>query len=185
MRNLYTFLEWLGLILGGVLAGSAIAVLRVRRRIVKQVETELGKGTLLLAAGARVDIPVPQTGNGGSGARLREEGASGMRSTAVRSAARASSATRTATVSASGVLMLLSKGLYFHSWIGHHQVFIAGASISWIGVTQAPSGHRSARPCIAVRYLRADGKEDGITIRLVSPAQWVSAIKTHLITRSE
>lgn len=184
MRNLYTFLEWLGLILGGVLAGSAIAVLGIRRRIVNQVETELGKGTLLLAAGARVDIPVPQTGNGGSGARLREEGASGMRSTAVRSAARASS-TRVATVSASGVLMLLSKGLYFHSWIGHHQVFIAGASISWIGVTEASSGHRSSRPCIAVRYLRADGKEDGITIRLVSPAQWVNAIKAHLITRSE
>ncbi len=190
MRNLYTFLEWVGLILGGILAGSTIALLRMRRRIVTQVESELGRGSLLLASGARVDIPGVSGGNGASSVRVREEGASGMRSTGSRQTrvARPSRTTRSASapaVAASGVLMLLSKGLYFHSWIGHHQVFIAGPSISWIGVTEAPPGRRSSRQLVVVRYLTAEGKEDGITIRLMSPAQWVDAIKTHLITRAE
>ena len=35
-----------------------------------------------------------------------------------------------------------------------------------------------------VRFLNAAGKEDGITIRLLYPEQWVAAIKTHLITRA-
>jgi len=39
-----------------------------------------------------------------------------------------------------GILMLLSSGLYFHSWTGRHEVFIPGASISWIGVPEEPEG---------------------------------------------
>jgi hypothetical protein len=35
-----------------------------------------------------------------------------------------------------------------------------------------------------VRFLNTSGKEDGISIRLLYPEQWVDAIKTHLITRA-
>jgi len=86
---------------------------------------------------------------------------------------------------APGVLMLLSSGLYFHSWIGRREVFIPGASISWIGVPEARETPRRGRPHIVVRFLNAVGKEDGIAIRLFYPTQWVAAIKTHLITRAQ
>jgi hypothetical protein len=35
-----------------------------------------------------------------------------------------------------------------------------------------------------IRFLNTAGKEDGIVIRLLSPEQWVAAIKTRLITRA-
>ena len=82
---------------------------------------------------------------------------------------RASSSART------GILMLLASGLYFHSWFGSREVFVSGPSISWIGVSDAR---------IVVRFLNAAGKEDGISIALLYPEQWVAAIKTHLITRA-
>ena len=83
-----------------------------------------------------------------------------------------------------GVLMLLSNGLYFHSWFGSREVFVPGPSISWIGVSDVRGAPRSARHRIVVRFLNAAGKEDGIIIRLLYPEEWVAAIKTHLITRA-
>jgi hypothetical protein len=83
-----------------------------------------------------------------------------------------------------GVLMLLSTGLYFHSWVGNREVFVPGPSISWIGVSERRGGARSERHRIVVRFLNTSGKEDGISIRLLYPEQWVDAIKTHLITRA-
>jgi len=83
-----------------------------------------------------------------------------------------------------GVLMLLSSGLYFHSWTGRREVFIPGPSISWIGVSEGREGRSVDRHRIVVRFLNAAGKEDGVAIRLLYPEQWVDAIKTHLITRT-
>ncbi|MGD0724541.1 MAG: hypothetical protein ABSB63_03155 [Spirochaetia bacterium] len=83
-----------------------------------------------------------------------------------------------------GILMLLSSGLYFHAWLGSREVFVPGPSISWIGVSEARNAPRAERHRIVVRFLNAAGKEDGIAIRLLYPAQWVAAIKTHLITRA-
>ena len=83
-----------------------------------------------------------------------------------------------------GVLMLLSNGLYFHSWVGNRKLFVPGASISWIGVSELRGRSRSDKHRIVVRFLNALGKEDGISIRLLYPEQWVDAIKTHLITRA-
>ena len=83
-----------------------------------------------------------------------------------------------------GILMLLSRGLYFHAWLGGREVYIPGPSISWIGVSEGRSGPRAERHHIVVRFLNGDGKEDGITVRLLYPEQWVAAIKTHLITRA-
>ena len=74
-----------------------------------------------------------------------------------------------------GILMLLGSGLYFHSWFGSREIFVSGPSISWIGVSDAR---------IVVRFLNAAGKEDGISIQLLYPEQWVAAIKAHLITRA-
>jgi hypothetical protein len=81
------------------------------------------------------------------------------------------------------MLMLLTGGLYFHSWLGAREVFVPGPSISWIGVSDS-RGPLMERHRIVVRFLNAAGKEDGIVIRLLSPEQWVTAIKTHLITRA-
>jgi hypothetical protein len=83
-----------------------------------------------------------------------------------------------------GILMLLTSGLYFHSWTGRREVFIPGPSISWIGVSENREGSRRERHLIVVRFLDTSGKQDGVSIRLLYPAQWVEAIKTHLITRS-
>jgi hypothetical protein len=83
-----------------------------------------------------------------------------------------------------GILMLLSNGLYFHTWFGSREVFVPGPSISWIGVSEAHGVPRAERHLIVVRFLNAAGKEDGISIQLLYPAQWVSAIKTHLISRA-
>jgi len=82
-----------------------------------------------------------------------------------------------------GILILLSNGLYFHSWLGNREIFVPGPSISWIGVSDEGSSALE-RHHIVVRFLNAAGKEDGIAIRLFSPEQWVAAIKTHLITRA-
>ncbi|MGA2379812.1 MAG: hypothetical protein ABSG85_10950 [Spirochaetia bacterium] len=83
-----------------------------------------------------------------------------------------------------GILMLLSSGLYFHSWTGRREVFIPGPSISWIGVSEGREGSHLQRHRIVVRFLNASGKQDGVAIRLLYPEQWVDAIKTHLITRT-
>jgi hypothetical protein len=85
---------------------------------------------------------------------------------------------------ASGILMLLSTGLYFHSWVGLREVFIPGASISWIGVSDTRARRKIERHRIVVRFLNASGKQDGVAISLLYPEQWVDAIKTHLITRT-
>ena len=85
--------------------------------------------------------------------------------------------------STAGVLMLLSTGIYFHSWLGSREVFVPGPSISWIGVSDT-RGRLADRHRIVVRFLNAAGKEDGIRIQLLYPEQWVAAIKTHLITRA-
>jgi hypothetical protein len=82
-----------------------------------------------------------------------------------------------------GILMLLSSGLYFQSLTGRREIFVPGASISWIGVPEEPEGRRSEGHGIVVRFLNASGKQDGVAIRLLYPGQWVEAIKTHLIGR--
>jgi hypothetical protein len=86
---------------------------------------------------------------------------------------------------AAGMLMLLSSGLYFHSWVGNREVFVPGPSISWIGVSEERTRSRLERHRIVVRFLNTEGKEDGIAIRILSPEQWVDAIKTHLISRAK
>ncbi len=154
MAELWSVLGWIGLGLGVAAAALAAAFAVVRQRILRRVRAELGQGSLLLAAGARV---------GGFNGAAHGEGHAAP---------------------ASGILMLLSSGLYFHSWIGLREVFIPGPSISWIGVSEARAGKRSERHRIVVRFLDASGKQDGVAIRLLYPTQWVDAIKTHLITRT-
>lgn len=89
-----------------------------------------------------------------------------------------------------GLLMLLATGLYFHSWLADRELFIPGPSITYIGVSDAftgvsgARGGRGQRHAIVLRFLNTAGKEDGLLIRLLYPEQWVTAIKTHLITRS-
>jgi len=152
MENFYAALEWVGLLLGTAVVGLACGFLVVRRRILRRVESELGREAMLLATGARVGRG---NGNGnGSGAQQH----------------------------ALGVLMLLSTGLYFHSWVGNRELFVPGASISWIGVPESRNSAKGQR--IVVRFLNTSGKEDVISIRLLYPEQWVDAIKTHLITRA-
>lgn len=142
-------LEWTGLFLGAAIVGVALALVIVRRVILRRVRGSLGKNALLVATGARVG--------------------------AVNGTVAGHSVT-------AGILILLSNGLYFHSWLGNREVFVPGPSISWIGISDEGSGLEKHH--IVVRFLNAAGKEDGIAIRLFSPEQWVAAIKTHLITRT-
>ena len=154
MGYLWRVLEWIGLGLGIAVVAFTAAFVAARRRILRHVRAELGQDSLLLAAGARV--------GGTDGVTNGERHAA----------------------PASGILMLLSSGLYFHSWIGLREVFIPGPSISWIGVSESHAGRRGERHRIVVRFLNASGKQDGVAISLLYPTQWVDAIKTHLITRT-
>jgi hypothetical protein len=155
MGDLGRLLGWVGACLAVAIAGMTTAFFLIRRRIVERVRVDLGTTNLLLATTARV---------GENGKVHDGETASHH--------------------SATGILMLLSSGLYFHSWIGEREVFVPGSSISWIGVSDARAVPRNERHRIVVRFLNASGKEDGISIRLLYPGQWVDAIKTHLITRA-
>ena len=150
MGNLYGILEWIGLVLGGLIVAGLLAFLVLRRRLVVRVEAELGRDCVLLVAASRMGFsPKPME---------------------------------------PGLLMLLSTGLYFHSWLADRELFIPGPSITYIGVSDAPAagapGARRERHAIVLRFLNTAGKEDGLLIRLLYPEQWVTAIKTHLITRS-
>jgi hypothetical protein len=82
-----------------------------------------------------------------------------------------------------GVLMLLKSGLYYHSWLRRKEIFIPGPAITYIGVADGKNGRSAERGAVIVHFLNAMGKEDAVVIRLFSPNQWVSAIKTHLIGR--
>lgn len=154
MGYLWRVLEWIGVGLGVLVVVVGTAFAAARRRILQHVRTELGQESLLLAAGARIGEY-----NGHSSAGQRPS-------------------------AASGILMLLSTGLYFHSWVGLREVFIPGPSISWIGVSEPRGGRRADRHRVVVRFLNASGKQDGVAITLLYPDQWVDAIKTHLITRT-
>jgi len=155
MGYLWRVLEWIGLGVAIAAVACGIAFAAARRRILRHARSQLGKDSLLLVAGARVGGFNGHSGR--AGRRLSP---------------------------ASGVLMLLSSGLYFHSWIGLREVFIPGPSISWIGVSEPRTGRRPDRHRIVVRFLDAAGKQDGVAITLLYPVQWVDAIKTHLITRT-
>ena len=100
MAYLWRVLEWIGLGLGIAAVAFSAAFVAARRRILRHVRAELGQESLLLAAGARV-----------GGYNGFAEGAGHA-------------------PPSSGILMLLSSGLYFHSWIGLREVFIPGPSIS-------------------------------------------------------
>jgi hypothetical protein len=157
MGYFWRMLEWIGLCLGFVIAALAVTFAIARRRVLHHVRSELGQDALLMTAGARVG------GQNGSASGKRP----GKRPQV-----------------SIGILMLLSSGLYFHSWTGRREVFIPGPSISWIGVSESREGSRVERHRIVVRFLNASGKEDGVAIRLMYPEHWVDAIKTHLIKRT-
>ncbi len=171
MGNLYGIAEWAGLIAGGLIVVALLAFVLLRRRLIARVEAELGRDCVLLVASSRI----------GFSAKPMEP----------------------------GLLMLLATGLYFHSWFADRELFIPGPSITYIGVSDAyigvsdayigvsdayigvsdaqasgAPGARRQRHAIVLRFLNTAGKEDGLLIRLLYPEQWVTAIKTHLITRS-
>jgi hypothetical protein len=157
MGNLYGIAEWIGLAAGGLVVAALLAYILLRRRLIARVEAELGRDCVLLVTGCRI----------GFSSKPMEP----------------------------GLLMLLATGLYFHSWLADRELFIPGPSITYIGVSDAFAGvsdastgdgpgARRQRHAIVLRFLNTAGKEDGLLIRLLYPEQWVTAIKTHLITRS-
>ena len=54
MGNLWRLFEWIGLFLGIFIAGLLAAFLLVRARILRRVQAELGRETLLISTGACV-----------------------------------------------------------------------------------------------------------------------------------
>jgi hypothetical protein len=89
---------------------------------------------------------------------------------------------RAAKVLDAGILMLLNNGLYYHAWFKRKDVFIPGPAITYIGVAEANNGQSMERGAVILHFLNTMGKEDGFVIRMLSPDQWVSAVKAHLIT---
>lgn len=151
-------LALIGLVLGTLAAAAFLAFALVRWRLTRRIAAALGPGKILLTAPVRIE-PL--------GGRPASETASaeGMRRRR-------------------GLLVLLAGGLYFHSWLGDQELFVTGPSITYIGVPDAGSrGRGSRRGPIALRYLNAAAKEDGIAIRVPYAEQWAEAIRSRLIGR--
>jgi hypothetical protein len=157
MRSTQDLLALIGLVVGTLAAGAFLAFAVVRWRLARRIAAALGPGKIMLTAPARLE-PLGGPAPGG-------EASGGERPTGL------------------GLLVLLPGGLYFHSWLGDRELFVAGPSITYIGVPDAGSRGRTSRGPIALRYLNAAAKEEGIAIRLPYAEQWAEAIRTHLIGR--
>jgi hypothetical protein len=146
-----------GLALGTVAAAALLAFALVRWRLTRRIAAALGPGKILLTAPAGVASigGVSATPAPTPGERPRGR----------------------------GLLVLLAGGLYFHSWLGDRELFVAGPSITYIGVPDPGPRTRTARGPITLRYLNAAAKEDGIAIRVPYAGQWAEAIRTRLIGR--
>jgi hypothetical protein len=154
---------WIALALGALLALAFFAYALMRWRLVRRITAALGPGKMLLAASARLAPLAGPAAEAAADPQAAGGAAGGF--------------------SGGGVLMLVAGGLYFHSWIGNRELFVAGPSITYIGVPDAGKGRRRSRGPITLRYLNASGKEEGSTIRLLYPEQWAEAVRTHLIGR--
>jgi hypothetical protein len=151
-------LALIGLVLGTLAAGAFLAFAIVRWRLARRIAAALGPGKIMLTAPARLE---PLGGRAPGDAPSGGEHPGGW-----------------------GLLVLLAGGLYFHSWLGDRELFVAGPSITYIGVPDPGSRGRGARGPITLRYLNAAAKEDGIAIRLPYAEQWTEAIRTRLIGRT-
>ena len=150
-------LALIGLVLGTLAAGAFLAFAVVRWRLARRIAAALGPGKIVMTAPARLAPLVgPSAGDALSGGEP---------------------------VGGWGLLVLLPAGLYFHSWFGDRELFVAGPSITYIGVPDPGSRSRGARGPITLRYLNAAAKEDGIAIRLPYAEQWAEAIRSRLIGR--
>jgi hypothetical protein len=145
-----------GLVLGTLAAAAFLAFAVVRWRLARRIAAALGPGKIMLTAPARLEHLGPAPADPPAGADSPR---------------------------GHGLLVLLPGGLYFHTWLGDRELFVAGPSITYIGVPDVGTRGRGARGPIALRYLNAAAKEDGIAIRLPYAEQWAEAIRTHLIGR--
>jgi hypothetical protein len=147
----------IGLVLGSLAAAMLLAYAAVRWRLARRISAALGPGKIVLTAAARME-PL--------GGRVPHDAAS-----------------ESGNRHGSGLLVLLPAGLYFHSWLGDRELYVAGPSITYIGVSDPGARSRRARGPVTLRYLNAAAKEDGIAIRVPYAGQWAEAIRTRLIGR--
>ena len=150
-------LALIGLILGTLAAGALLAFAVVRWRLTRRIAAALGPGKILLTAPALLE-PLHGQASG--------DGPSGGDHPGGR-----------------GLLVLLAGGLYFHTWLGDRELFVAGPSITYIGVPDPGVRGRGTRGPVTLRYLNAAAKEDGIAIRVPYAEQWAETIRTRLIGR--
>ncbi len=157
MSSALDLLTAIGLVLGTLAAAALLAFALVRWRLARRIAAALGPGKILLTAPARVASIGATPAVEPSAVSERPRGR--------------------------GLLVLLAGGLYFHSWLGDRELFVAGPSITYIGVSDQGSHGRTARGPISLRFLNAAAKEDGIAIRVPYAGQWAEAIRTRLIGR--
>jgi len=81
----------------------------------------------------------------------------------------------------SGALVLVKDGLWYRARFAKRELFIPGASITSISVVHTHKGKELHQNVIAIHFLDSAGKQDKAVFRLPLPAQWVAAIKAHLI----
>jgi hypothetical protein len=81
----------------------------------------------------------------------------------------------------SGALVLVKDGLWYRARFANRELFIPGPSITYIGVTHTHKGKELHQHVIAIHFLNSEGKEEKAAFRLPLPAQWVAAIKAHLV----
>lgn len=149
-------LALIGLALGTLAAAAFLAFALVRWRLTRRIAAALGPGKIMLTAPVRLE----PLGGRTPGETASAEGFRRRR----------------------GLLVLLAGGLYFHSWLGDQELFVTGPSITYIGVPDRGSRGSRSGP-IALRYLNAAAKEDGVAIRVPYAEQWAEAIRSRLIGR--
>jgi hypothetical protein len=81
----------------------------------------------------------------------------------------------------SGALVLVKNGVYYRARFARRELFIPGASITYIGVSNQHKGKDLHQNVVVIQFLSPEGREDKAAFRIPYPAQWVGAIKANLI----
>jgi hypothetical protein len=80
-----------------------------------------------------------------------------------------------------GALVLLRDGLYFRARVTNRELYIPGAAILHIGLTDTHRNRTLRQYVVAIRFRTPEGKGETAAFRFLRPAPWVSAIQATLL----
>ncbi len=79
-----------------------------------------------------------------------------------------------------GALALLKDGLYFRARVGNPELYIPGAAILHLDLTNAHRDRTLRQYVVGIRFRTPEGRGDTAAFRFPRPGRWVSAIRNTL-----